>query len=193
MALLTPTSELDAVNTMLTTIGEAPVASLEVSGLSDVAIAKQVLAEVSRAVQTKGWYFNTEKEYPLSPTMEGYLLPPSNTLRVDSNKEYSDVDVVMRGTKLYNLKEHTNIFTKTIKVDLVILLPFDELPEAARYYITIRASRIFQKRVLGSEAIEQFTQSDEGIALATLKEAEVDTGDYNMFNGSYSVASILQR
>lgn len=193
MATLAPTTELEAVNTMLTTIGEAPVSSLEVSGLSDVAIAKQVLSEVSRAIQNKGWHFNMEKEYPLSPSVDGYLIPPTNTLRVDTNKEYSDKDVVMRGTRLYDRTEHSYVFTDAVKVDLIVLLPFDELPESARYYITIRAARIFQRRVLGSDTVEGYTQDEEASALMMMQEAETGTGDYNMLNGSYSVASILER
>jgi hypothetical protein len=191
--LLTPTTELDAVNTMLTTIGESPVSSLEVSGLTDVAIAKSVLREISRVVQSKGWHFNSEKDYPLSPTVDGYLIPPSNTIRIDTTKYHLDRDVIMRGSKMYDKDTRTYVFTDTLEFDLIVFLDFEELPEAARHYITIRASRVFQRRVLGSEAVEAFTQDEEAHALAAMMEAEGDTGDANMLNGSYSVAYILER
>lgn len=189
----TPTSELEAVNVMLQTIGESPVSSLEISGLADVAIAKQVLSEVSREVQSSGWHFNSEYDYPLAPSVDGYLLPPTNTMRVDTTKEYNHFDVTMRGTRLYDRENRTYVFTDTLKVNLILLLDFSELPEAARYYITLRAARKFQKRVLGSETLDAYTKEDEFAALVTLKEAEGDTGDYNMLNGSYSVAMILDR
>lgn len=191
--LLTPTTELDAVNTMLTTIGESPVSSLDVSGLTDVAIARGVLREVSRLVQSKGWHFNTEIEYPLSPTLDGFMIPPANTIRVDTTKYYQDRDVVQRGSKMYDRANHTYLFTEPLEFDLILFLDFEELPEAARHYITIRASRVFQRRVLGSEAVEAFTQDEEAHALSALHEAEGDTGDANVLSGSYSVATILER
>lgn len=193
MTTLVPTTELEAVNIMLATIGEAPVSSLEVSGLTDVAIAKQVLSEVSRAVQTKGWHFNSEVEYPLVPNSDGFIVPPTNTLRVDTNKFYCDYDVVQRGNRLYDRGNRTYVFPETLKVDLILLLAFEEIPEAVRYYITIRAARLFQRRILGAEYTERYTEADEMAALVTMQEAEGDTGDANVLTGSYSVAMILER
>mgnify|MGYP001400660828 CR=1 FL=1 len=57
---LTATTKLEAVNLMLSTIGEAPVNSLT-SGLVDAELAETILASVSKAVQSEGWNFNTEK------------------------------------------------------------------------------------------------------------------------------------
>ena len=63
-----PTSmtELEAVNVLLTTIGEAPVNTLTGNQVTDVTIANQVLTEVSREVQAQGWHFNTEDKVVLS-------------------------------------------------------------------------------------------------------------------------------
>lgn len=190
---LVPTTELEAVNLMLSTIGEAPVNDLSDSGLGDVSAASTRLHSVSRKVQTEGWHFNTEIDYPLSPTIDGYLLVPANTLRVDTTKEYGDKDVTLRGSRLYDRKEHTYVFTDTLKVELVVFLAFTDLPEAARNYIAIKAAREFQTSVLGSEQLESFTQDDEMEARALMLDAELETADHNMLNGSYSVANILER
>uniref|UniRef100_UPI0040473467 hypothetical protein n=1 Tax=Shewanella sp. TaxID=50422 RepID=UPI0040473467 len=53
------TSKLDAVNTMLSSIGEAPVSSLS-SGLIEAEIAETILDTIDREVQSMGWHFNTE-------------------------------------------------------------------------------------------------------------------------------------
>ena len=58
-------TELEAVNTILECIGEQPTATLEVPGISEVALARQLLHNVSRAVQSEGFSFNSEEEYPL--------------------------------------------------------------------------------------------------------------------------------
>ena len=53
--MTTPTTQLQAVNSMLSTIGEAPVNSLS-SGLVDAETAETVLNEVSRDVQLNDVY-----------------------------------------------------------------------------------------------------------------------------------------
>ncbi|QDB71020.1 tail tubular protein A [Bordetella phage vB_BbrP_BB8] len=191
---VTPTTELEAVNLMLDVIGESPISSLNDSAVVDAVKAKAVLSEVSRAVQQKGWHFNTEKDYELVPTVfEKEIQLPGNFLRVDTVGPDKATDVVQRGNRLYDRRKHTYKFDKSLKVDMVVLLPFEELPEAARYYIAVRAARVFQARTVGSESLYQFTAEDERLALVDLKKAEGVTGDHNMFTGSWSVAKMLNR
>jgi hypothetical protein len=193
MSTLTPTSELDAVNIMLGVIGEAPVSSLAISGLVDVAVAKQVLSEVSRQVQAKGWHFNTETNYPLPLSPDGTLTIPPNTLKLDTTRAFSSNDVTIRGTRLYNKTTHSFVFDKSVEVEFVQLLPFEDMPESARYYVTLRAARKFQDRMLGSEALHAYSDKDETDALDDLNEAEGEAGDYNMFTDSMSVSTIWRR
>ncbi|MBX6334124.1 hypothetical protein IRY61_02150 [Candidatus Saccharibacteria bacterium] len=191
--MLTPTTELEAINTMLTTIGESPVNTVEDSGLLDVVIARQILHTTSREVQARGWHFNTEKNFPLQPTVDGTIVLPDTVLRVDTVGEYSDIDVVVRGNRLYDRRNHTYTFKKPLNVDMVVLLPFEHLPEAARIYITIRASRIFQERVVGSETLSAFSRQDEIRALAALRDMDTETADYNVLKDNYAVARVLHR
>jgi hypothetical protein len=193
--VLTPTSELEAINTILSVIGESPISSLsDISSVADAVTAKSILSEVSRQVQTKGWHFNTEKDFELSPdTYSKEIVVPSNALRVDAMGDDREVDAVQRGSKLYDRVNHTFQFTKSIKCDLVVLLPFDELPQAARHYITIKAARIFQSRTVGSEALYQFTAIDEKDALLDLKRNEGITGDYNILTSNPTVFRSLIR
>lgn len=179
---------------MLSVIGESPINSLHSPAVADAVTAQAVLSEVSRAVQSTGWHFNTEENYTLVPAAFSKEIPvPSNCLRVVSSGQDRGVDVVQRGSRLYNREKHTYKFDKGLTVDMVVLLPFNELPETARYYITIRAARTFQARVVGSEALYQFTAQDEQLALSALKKAEGVTGGHNMFTGSWSVSRILSR
>ncbi|SVB25525.1 uncharacterized protein METZ01_LOCUS178379, partial [marine metagenome] len=60
------TSKLDAINSMLIGIGEAPVNTLN-SGLQEAEVAEIVLDSISREVQSAGWVFNTDIRYTLSP------------------------------------------------------------------------------------------------------------------------------
>ena len=189
--MLSPTTELEAINTMLSTIGESPVNTVEDTGNVDVVIARQILQSVSREVQARGWHFNTEINYTITPDSDGYLVLPKTVLKVDTVYPDSSKDVVVRGSKLYDRENHTYVFTGAVKVDMTILLTFDELPEVARNYVTIRASRIFQERVVGSDTLHAFNSQDEARAMVSLMEYEADTADLNILSGNYSVYRIL--
>ena len=65
--------------------------------------------------------------------------------------------------------------------DLTLYLPFEELPTAARYYITVRAARTFQARELGSDVLDRFSAEDEAKALADFLHSDMQAGDYNVF------------
>lgn len=191
--MLTPTTELDALNTMLSVIGESPVNTVEDTGLVDAVLARSILRNTSREVQSRGWHFNTEKGYPLTPDFEGSLVIPFAVLRVDSVGAGQDVDVVVRGARLYDRRNHTYSFNKELKADMVILLPFEELPEPARHYITVRAARIFQQRIVGSEVLSGFNERDELQARMVLLDADLENGDYNILSDHYDVARVLDR
>lgn len=184
------TSELEAVNTLLASIGESRISSLEVTGLADVSAARAALDEFSREVQTKGWAFNTEGDYPFKRDVSGSITLPPNTLKVNVT---SESDVIHRGLKLYDKANHTSLFTKDLSGTIVFLLSWDELPQVARHYIMIRASRVFQTRYLGSDTQHNFSADEEAAALAALQENEGETGNYNMFSGSSSGMDILGR
>lgn len=190
---LNTTTELEAVNTMLSAISEAPVNSLG-SGLPDAEVAEGILREVNRSVQSNGWNFNTELSWELTPDVNGELILPKNCLGVDEVQliKRFDSDYVLRGHRLYDRIGHTFKIEKPITVDMVVLLPFDQLPEQARVYITLRAARVFQDRVLGSNDVHSFTAQDEETARVRLNSMKFKTGDYNMKNNS-TVFGLLNR
>lgn len=185
-------SELEAVNLMLSTISEAPVSTLNVTGDLNVSVARQMLYDASREIQTKGWYFNTEIEYPLVRTVDGYINVPSNTLSLDLSSDYDYLDVTQRGTKLYDRTNHTNVFTLDLKADLVLFLDWDSLPQAARQYIAILSARRFQSRMLGDDSTDRVTQEEETQARAQLEDADARARDYNMADAP-DIAMTLRR
>ncbi len=173
-----PTTKLDAVNIMLFTIGEQPVSSLAESGLSDVAIAKVVLAEISREVQSMGWNFNSDYEVELARDINNKIPVPGSAMRIDPSDTAKDY--VDRGGFLWDRYNKQFTFTENVKADIVYLYDFEDIPETARYYIAIRAARIFQKRMLGDDSVEVFTEKEEQRAKANLEDAHGDSRDSNM-------------
>ena len=77
MVQLTKTTQLEAVNVMLSAIGEAPVSSLENSQLEDVAVAQNILNETIVDVQTTGYNFNSEYNYKISPDTDSIINVPN--------------------------------------------------------------------------------------------------------------------
>lgn len=189
------TSELDAVNVMLGTIGESPINSLEAaSGVVDAVTARSILAEVSVQVQEEGWHFNTDYEFVLTPTADTKeIFVPGNAIEVDTSQYDAQMDVAIRGKRLYDRGNKTYTFSKTLKCDLTFLLEFEELPQAARHYITIRAARVFQQRVVGSDTLGSFTEKDEARALRSMRRYEARTADYNVLTSNYSVMRVIDR
>lgn len=185
------TTQLDAVNTMLSAIGEAPVNSLS-SGLVEAEIAETILNTVDREVQSMGWHFNTElnKSYAQNPS--GEILLGTDILRADATLEANSPDLVQRGLKMYDRKNHTFNIGANTKLDVVVQLDFDDLPEVCKRYITLRATRIFQDRIVGSNTLHDFQIKDEERALFELKEFDKAADDHNIFD-NYDTFSIIDR
>tara|TARA_R110002153_G_scaffold8431_2_gene36262 strand:- start:1179 stop:1790 length:612 start_codon:yes stop_codon:yes gene_type:complete len=196
MSITTPTTELEAVNAMLSTIGEAPVSSLA-SGLLDAETAETILNDVSREVQSLGWNFNTEEDFPASPNDSNEIVLPAEIVRADlaqSQTKFRSIkeEYVQRGNRMYDKITHSYTITKQLKLDVILLLTFSDVPEVARRYITTKASRIFQERVVGSDTLSAMNRNDEQTALFALREMEGDNGDYNIFDDN-STMRVLDR
>jgi hypothetical protein len=188
------TTKLEAVNTMIGVIGESPVNTISGSSLPvSVVTALNVLDEVSREVQSDGWHYNTEYEYPLVRNASNKFSLPANVLKIDTPVDkYLDIDIVQRGTTLYDRKNHTDVFSEDLDVTITFELNFEELPQQFRSYITIRAARKFANRFLGSQEIESFTLRDEVNAKATAVDSDSDNADRTIFD-NYDVQRVLDR
>ena len=175
------TTKLLAVNTILSTIGSAPVNSLDQTS-ADASIAELILEEISREIQSRGWHFNTEFDVPLTRNGDNKIPVGANVLKMDINDEHTNVNPVVRGTFLYDVKNRTYVYSDNLKATVIYLLDFTELPEAARRLATVRAARVFQDRYFSADNIHAYTREDELRALTMLEQAEIETGDYNMLD-----------
>jgi hypothetical protein len=189
ITMATLTTKLDAVNTMLGYVTEAPVNSIAntTSLPPSAALAKGVIDEVSREVQQDGWHFNTALDYKLDANASNKFVLPDNVLQVDTVD--TTYDVVQRGTTLFDRKNYTDVFTEDeLKVNITFLLEYEELPEQARRYIALKASRMFANRLVGSREIEALIYRDEIRAKAAMEEAEGNNSDRTIFD-NYDTAT----
>ena len=185
MTITTRTTELEAVNTILSTIGEAPLSTLTGSLPVDGTTAKNILSEISREVQSAGWHFNSHYKVDLSRDSFNKIPIGTDVLRVELNDRYdkSSYDVVQRDSYLYNLAKNEETFEQDFEDNIIVyLLDFSKLPEQARRYITIRSARVFHDRTLGANTIHKFSSEDEARSLAVMRQAEAATADNSIFN-----------
>jgi hypothetical protein len=186
-------TELDAVNTLLSVIGEAPVDKLSditINEITDSALARKTLSEVSRDVQAEGWSWNTDRNVELTKTTSNEFVLPSNILScLFSPNRYPDRQYVARGLKVYNRALRTFAFGADMSAPLVVdhvisQLEWEEIPHTAQQYIVIRAARIYSDRYLNSNAIYAYTAQDEEYARAMLIRDEERHLDSNLLWGN---------
>jgi hypothetical protein len=182
-------TELDAVNSILMSVGETPVNTLTVQS-PEVAIAQKTLRQVCREIQAEGWSYNTENEYPIELDTNNQCIIPNNVLQLDLNifQHGKDYDVVRRSDngvmKVYDKKGHTFTFENCSKLyfDIVWMLDFEDLPQVFKDYVTIRASRVASNRMVNSQPSAKLLESDEALARASAIEYENRQADHNIFN-----------
>lgn len=185
------TTKLDAVNTMLSAIGEAPVNSLS-SGLVEAEVAETILNTVDREVQSQGWHFNTEYKKSFAQDTNGEIPLGNDILRADAHLDANSKNLVQRGLRMYDRKNHTFAINEAVKLDVVAQLDFEDMPEVAKRYVTLKATRVFQDRVVGSNTLHDFQERDEQMALMELKEFDARSDDNNIFD-NYDVFKVIDR
>ena len=172
-------TEISAVNTILGSIGQSPVTTLDYEN-PEIALIARTLAETSAQCQAEGWVFNTEREYPLVPDQDGEIRIPENVLQLDlSYSEGPYKDVIKRQGKLYDKLAHSYKFDKPIKADIVWKFDFEDLPHPFKQYITYRAARLCVSQLVGDKELFSLFQEREGVARAVCLEYECNQGDYN--------------
>ena len=182
-------TELDAVNSILMSVGETPVNTLTVQS-PEVAIAQKTLRQICREVQAEGWSYNTENEYPIDTDTNNQVIVPNNVLQMDLNifQHGKDYNVVLRSDngvkKVYDKKGHTFTFENCSKLyfDMIWMIDFEDLPQPFKDYITARASRIPSNRTVNNPQASRLLEADEASLRALALEYDCKQEDHNIFN-----------
>ena len=187
------TTELESINIMLAAIGEAPINSLTGTLPVDARLAQSTLTEVNKEVQSEGWSFNTEIDLTLSRDgSNNHISLAADVLRVDpNNHHHTTIDAIQRGLKLYDRLNNKYDFDEDLICTVVFFRTFDEIPEPARRYITIKAARIFVDRLVSDDGLRTYTQQDEVRARAILMETDLANGDHNLLRGDPSLTNVF--
>jgi len=187
------TTELEAVNIMMAAIGESPINTLTGLLPVDARLAQSTLAEVNKAVQSEGWSFNTEIDVTFTKdSTTKQIAIATDILRIDPNiHQHPSIDAIQRGLKMYDRLNNTYEFDEDLICTVVYFRTFEEIPEPARYYITIKAARIFVDRLVSDQGLRTYTEQDELRARSILMETDLANADHNVLRGDPSLTSVF--
>lgn len=173
-------TELSAVNSILGSIGQAPVQSLEFEN-PEISFIHHLLQECATDVQNEGWVFNREENYTLLPDSQGYIKLPENILRMDvsEGQVWRTTDVVKRNGRLYDKLTHTDVFERPLRLDITWKFDFEDLPTVFKRYITLKAASRAATQLVGNPQLVQLIAGQEAQARAACIEYECNQGDYN--------------
>ena len=176
-------TELDAVNQILSSVGQAPVTTLDLQN-PEVAIVLTTLREVNKQVQAEGWNFNVERGYTFSPDASTKEIKyPTNVLQLDldTNVYKDQYNPVRRQGKFYDKLNHTYQWDGDIQADVTWLFEFEDVPPAIQLYITARAARLASNKMVGDTTLFQLLHEQELQTRAAAIEYDCNQADYSIF------------
>jgi hypothetical protein len=211
MVLAAHMTELEAVNEMLLSINESPVQALDGS-LQDASIGQTILKNESRRIQAQGWHCNTRRNIELSKNVGDQFAVGIDTLKIDTVNPRSRranhtpapsrfINVSLRksadGTKylLYDVDNDTETWPSetTVTVDIVSFVEFDHLTPMLQIYVFKSAAHRFQKAMVGSRILFEFTKEDVLEAMTDAVQEDADNEDNNMLTDNRSSMQITYR
>ena len=186
-------TELQAVNLLLSAIGEAAVSSLETATTVEVTQAKNLLSNVNRAAQQKGWHFNTEWDVVLTRDADDRIPLSESILSVYQPGQLMTIRGRSGSMFAYDLDNNTFTWTKNLNNAVTItLLDFIDTPNTFRQYVTTRAARIFQEEIIGQVSAETVNRQEEAEAYADLLDDDAERSGLNVAYGTLDMLNTTQ-
>lgn len=181
------TTRLDVLNHLLGVIGETPVSS-DQSNHPSVLSAMVQINRVSKELQSRGWWFNTEYDLVLQPNEAGHIIIPAGTLFVAPIAPFSRL--TRRGGKLYDPERHTFVIGQAVTVNVVVQLDIEDLPETAALYVQHKAAYDFYVNDDGDETKSNRLEKQANTAWGFLRADELKA---LRTNANYRPASAFLR
>jgi phage gp36-like protein len=143
----------------------------------DASGALKALDDAAREIQGRGWEFNTERGYTLSPDVgTGVVQLPTNCIRTLGAYKTSSGGqrLFVRQRKFYDNKAHTFNIGAPVYTDMVVALPYEDLPENIKTYVVAMAAYRWCRPKLPSGAVFQYTEQYLADAESRALQAEWD-------------------
>lgn len=187
--MLAVSTKINAVNLILSAVGEAPVDTINENDNVDVANALLLLDSTSRSLQAKGWDFNSYTNYVLKPDIV------TQQIRYNSNFIHfkaAENTIVKRGDYFYDMTNNTDKFTQDVILNVIMAVDFEDLPSCFKDYVTAQTALKFQQRFMGDDGMSQDLLMSAAQAREEIVEYDMNMGSYNMLNFT-GVSAALSR
>ena len=187
------TTELEAVNQILSMIGQSPVSTLTAATNPDVIAAVNVLDEATRELQAQRCSWNEVKTIlpfddiytnSLVSGQANMAIPIPTPQQIGYNfkllshhsiwhSKWKNCDLTIRNDRIWDRVRSTDDMGG-VPVSVVGLLSedFDDIPEHAKILVTRMAARKMAERFVGEPRLIASAREDEGRARITFSHAE---------------------
>lgn len=167
-------TQLTVINACLASMGEEPINSMAEEN-AFVNSAKFALEQATANEQGRGWYFNTETVTIVPNARDGYYYAPADVLDL-TVCEFNPTWLALRGQRLYNSAEGEFHTGKTpIKVRLIRLLSFEDLPFMARRLVKGATVILFQQSYDGDATKSKDAETEYQMAYIHLNTQHIKT------------------
>jgi len=162
-------TEIDSINKMLRYVGELPVpTSVVIDDLPDgheAKTARIILAEQSRELQSKGWWFNREN-WTYIPD-DGYITFSPEVIEISSDDE----GYLIKGGDLYDVDNQTKVFTESVELVTIFETPLEDLPDLFGNYVLYSAALELHSYLNSdSDTLKSINKSLEKASIALARE-----------------------
>lgn len=168
---------LDAVNLMLEAVGEHPVSSADIRHPT-VSKARKLLTQTRQQLLIQGYWFNTANR-TLVPDVSGIIGLPVTIL---SLRPTTNLQVAVRGERLYNTIDDTYQFTMPIECEIISDMEFEDMPFNARYAVANRAAIQLYGSDIGLDSNVGVYQENAAQAMVSLDAEHVKQRRYSAQN-----------
>lgn len=185
------TTELDAVNFVMVAKGLDLVTSIDLDD-AEIASAAFQLNAADLGFQSKGWWFNKDYSLSLAVDSNGNIPLPAGTLGVaPAYWSGCRIDFTERAGKLYDLTNHTFTFTDPQLVDIIVRLPYEDMPDVARRYVAYKAAHVAQGLDPGRSPAIQITNQNVLEALTQVEWKQDEAMPANQVHSNLSLIGTL--
>ena len=180
-------TELSAVNAILGSIGQAPVASLDYTN-PEIAFIFNLLKESNQDVQTEGWTFNLEYHLKYFTDTDNKITIGTDVIRIDATDAWDRTrDFVRRRDtsdgiwRAYDRVNHTFEYPddEYFYFNVVRILKFEDIPSAFQRYIIYKAAGRAAVQLVANPKLQQMLSTFEMQSRAAALEYECNQGDHN--------------
>jgi hypothetical protein len=193
-------STLDVVNECLATLGEVPLNTLS-EPHEFKASAQRYLARANRRIQSPGYWFNTERA-TLSPApLTGHITLAGDAISWRSGSRARDTLtlgaaqpwIVQRGTRLYDTRNRTYVFTENAIGELIREIPFEDLPPVVNDLVAAEAVLRFQSSFDADNSKRQELAQSWALATTAMKSENIRQAGVNLIASNYRLQRIKSK